>query len=184
MNFGLIALIFALSFAYITMNTIRTLLEMKGYKFWASLLSIAEIVTYVVGLSLVLSKLNNVWNVAAYALGYATGIYFGTWLEDKLRLGLLDVNVILPKTYESKKFAETIREEGYGVTVKNAQGREGARLEFEILTPRKREQHLYNFIEANNPDAFIISYEPKFIKGGFWRKTMRRRIQNRGRNIE
>ena len=87
---------------------------MKGYKFWASLLSIAEIVTHVVGLSLVLNKLNNVLNIAAYALGYAAGIYFGTWLEDKLRLGLLDVNVIL-KTDESKQFAETIRAEGYGV---------------------------------------------------------------------
>ncbi|AVK99419.1 DUF2179 domain-containing protein [Pediococcus inopinatus] len=184
MNYGQLALIFTLSFAYITMNTIRTLLEMKGYKLWASLLSIAEIVTYVVGLSLVLSKLNNVWNIAAYALGYGAGIYFGTWLEDRLRLGLLNVNVILPKTDESKKFAENIRDEGYGVTVKNAQGREGARLEFEILTPRKREQHLYNFIEANNPDAFIISYEPKFIKGGFWRKNLRKRVQKQNRNIE
>lgn len=184
MNYVQLALIFTLSFAYITMNTIRTLLEMKGYKLWASLLSIAEIVTYVVGLSLVLSKLNNVWNIAAYALGYGAGIYFGTWLEDRLRLGLLNVNVILPKTDESKKFAENIRDEGYGVTVKNAQGREGARLEFEILTPRKREQHLYNFIEANNPDAFIISYEPKFIKGGFWRKNLRKRVQKQNRNIE
>ncbi|MGN5727474.1 DUF2179 domain-containing protein, partial [Acinetobacter calcoaceticus] len=64
---------------------------------------------------------------------------------------------------------------GYGVTQSVAYGREGERMVLEILSPRKNERTLYKLINQLEPRAFIISYEPKFISGGFWTKKVRKR---------
>src|SRR5690625_6074639 len=43
----------------------------------------------------------------------------------------------------------------------------------QILTPKKYELRLYEDIKNLDPKAFIISYEPKQIHGGFWVKQVR-----------
>jgi uncharacterized protein YebE (UPF0316 family) len=45
----------------------------------------------------------------------------------------------------------------------------------EILSPRKTERTLYALIKEVEDRAFIISYEPKYISGGFWTKKVRKR---------
>ena len=70
----MLAMIFIINFAYITLNTIRFMLTMKGYRVIAPLVSMAEITIYVLGLSMVLNRLDNPLNLLVYALGYAVGI--------------------------------------------------------------------------------------------------------------
>ena len=137
----MLAMIFIINFAYITLNTIRFMLTMKGYRVIAPLVSMAEITIYVLGLSMVLNRLDNPLNLLVYALGYAVGISVGIKIEDYLALGYIMVSVILPS----------------------------------ILSPRKNERTLYKLINQLEPRAFIISYEPKFISGGFWTKKVRKR---------
>lgn len=171
----MLAMIFIINFAYITLNTIRFMLTMKGYRVIAPLISMAEITIYVLGLSMVLNRLDNPLNLLVYALGYAVGISVGIKIEDYLALGYIMVSVILPSTTEQFHLPETLREHGYGVTQSVAYGREGERMVLEILSPRKNERTLYKLINQLEPRAFIISYEPKFISGGFWTKKVRKR---------
>ncbi|MGX7351424.1 hypothetical protein RU97_GL000839 [Enterococcus canis] len=173
----MLLMIFVVNFAYITLNTIRFMLTMKGYRLLAPLVSMAEITIYVLGLSMVLNRLDNPINLVVYALGYAVGISVGIKIEDKLALGYIMVTVILPQTTEERNMPRILRENGYGVTVSHAEGREGERLVMEILSPRKSERTLYKLIQDLDSKAFIISYEPKFISGGFWTKKVRRRRQ-------
>ena len=70
---------------------------------------------------------------------------------------------------------EELREMGYGVTTRLAFGREGDRMVLEILTPRKTERKLYKQISEIEPKTFIISYEPKYINGGFWTRKVKKR---------
>ena len=74
MDLKLLLFIFGINFVYITLNTIRFMLTMKGYRLLAPVVSIFEITVYVVGLSMVLNRLDNPLNLMAYALGYGTGI--------------------------------------------------------------------------------------------------------------
>ena len=74
-----------------------------------------------------------------------------------------------------KFFPGILREHGYGVTQTSALGLEGERLVLEILSPRKSERELYRLIKEIEERAFIISYEPKYISGGFWTKKVRKR---------
>lgn len=166
-------LIFIINVVYISLNTIRFMLTMKSYRLAASLVSMVEVTIYVVGLGLVLDSLDNYINLAVYALGYGVGIALGIKIEEFLALGYIMVTAIVPNI--ETKMPEELRDLGYGVTTSLAFGREGDRMVLEILTPRKTERKLYKQISEIEPKTFIISYEPKYINGGFWTRKVKKR---------
>ena len=47
----------------------RTILTLKGYRYVAAVVSFMEVLVYVVGLGLVMSSLDQIQNIFAYALG-------------------------------------------------------------------------------------------------------------------
>lgn len=165
-------IIFVVNIVYVTFFTVRMILTLKGYRYIAAAVSVVEIIIYVVGLGLVLDNLNEIQNVIAYAVGYGCGVIIGTKIEEKMALGYITVNVITAD--EDKKLPRILRGHGYGVTDWSANGLEGNRTSMQILTPRKYELKLYATIQELDPKAFIISYEPKSIHGGFWVKSVKR----------
>lgn len=175
----MLAMIFFINFAYVTLNTLRFMLTMKGYRILAPLMSMVEITIYILGLSMVLDRLDNPINLLTYALGYAIGISVGIKIEDKLALGYIMVTVILPtNTDQEASLPRVLRKNGYGVTQSYGEGLEGERMVLEILSPRNTERTLYALIKEIEERAFIISYEPKYISGGFWTKKVHRRQKN------
>lgn len=171
LNWGILITIFLINVVYVTLSTVRLMLTMKGYQSVAPFVAMIEIAIYVVGLGLVLDNLDNAINVMVYSVGFGAGIYTGMKIEDKLALGHILVTTIVPDN--GWEVAEEIRGDGYGVTISQAYGREGSRFVLEILTPRSNERALYKLIHEIEPRAFVISYEPKYINGGFWTKRMK-----------
>ncbi|WP_099354947.1 DUF2179 domain-containing protein [Fredinandcohnia onubensis] len=168
----MVFIILVINIVYVSFFTIRMILTLKGQRYLAALISTVEVVIYVVGLGLVLDNLNQIQNLVAYAVGYGIGVIVGMKIEEKLALGYITVNVIT-KEYEMD-LPKKLRDEGYGVTTWQTQGREGDRLSMTILTPRKYEMKLYKTITDMDPKAFVITYEPKSIHGGFWVRAVRR----------
>lgn len=168
----MVTIIFVINVVYVTLSTMRMILTLKGRRYIAAFVSMFEIVIYVVGLGLVLDNLNEIQNLVAYALGFGTGVVVGTKIEEKLALGYITVNVV--SSNPDLNFTRKIREKGYGVTSWSSYGMDGDRLSMQILTPRKYELRLYEMIKGIDPKAFIISYEPKQIYGGFWVKQVRK----------
>lgn len=171
-GFIMVVIILLINVVYVSFFTIRMILTLKGYRYVAAFVSIFEVIIYILGLGLVLDNLNEIQNLIAYAVGYGIGVIVGMKIEEKLALGYIAVNVITTE-YE-KEFTKILRDQGYGVTSWEAYGREGGRLAMQILTPRKYELKLYKAIQDIDPKAFIISYEPKAIHGGFWVKSVRK----------
>lgn len=168
----MVLIIFSINIVYVTFFTVRMILTLKGYRYIAAGVSMVEVVIYVIGLRLVLENLNEIQNLVAYAIGYGCGVVIGTKIEEKMALGYITVNVIA--TDINNKLPAILRESGYGVTDWSANGLEGNRSAMQILTPRKYELKLYMKIKELDPKAFIISYEPKSIHGGFWVKSIRK----------
>lgn len=168
----MVAIILVINVVYVSLNTLRMILTLKGRTYIAAFLSMFEIVMYVVGLGLVLNNLDQIQNIIAYAVGFGLGIIVGSMIEAKLALGYITVNVI--SSDPNIEFTRKLRDLGYGVTSWFAYGMEGDRLVMQILTPRKYELKLYESIKTIDPKAFIISYEPKQINGGFWVKQVRK----------
>ncbi len=168
----LVLIIFVINIVYVSFFTVRMIMTLKGYRYLAALISVFEIVIYVVGLGLVLDSLDQIQNLIAYALGYGSGVIIGTKIEEKMALGYITVNVITDEI--NRELASTLRSKGYGVTDWAAHGMEGNRSAMQILTPRKFELQLYSTIAELDPKAFIISYEPKTIRGGFLMKSVKK----------
>jgi len=180
--YAVVIIILVINIVYVSFFTMRMILTMKGRRYVAALVSMVEIVIYIIGLGLVLENLNEIQNIVAYALGYGIGVVVGMKIEEKLALGYITVNVV--SSNPDIAFTRKLREKGYGVTSWFSYGMEGDRLSMQILTPRKYELQLYETIQEIDPKAFIISYEPKHIHGGFWVKQVRRGRLYRKRNEE
>src|SRR5690625_7305167 len=113
MNWLLLGQIFLINLLYITLNTIRVILTMRGYRKVAPLIAIIEGTIYTVGLSMVMQYLSNPIYLIAYALGFGVGIYTGMMIEDRLALGYSVIRIIQDEL--DHLLPESIREMGYGV---------------------------------------------------------------------
>lgn len=168
----IVAIILVVNVIYVSCSTIRMILTLKGRRYLAAAVSTVEVVVYIIGLSIVLDNLDGIQNIAAYAVGYALGIIIGSIIEERLALGYITINVV--SSNPELEFTKKLRKEGFGVTSWTTQGMEGDRLSMQILTPRKQELRLYQVITGIDPSAFMIAYEPKYIKGGFWVRQVRK----------
>ncbi|MFS0577509.1 DUF2179 domain-containing protein [Sporosarcina sp. 179-K 3D1 HS] len=167
-----VLIIFLINIVYVTFSTVRMILTLKGYRYIAALVSVFEVVIYVIGLGLVLDNLTKIENLVAYALGFGCGIIIGSKIEEKMALGYITVNVITADA--DSDLPGLLRKEGYGVTHWSANGLDGSRSAMQILTPRKFELKLYQTIKDIDPKAFISTYETKTIHGGFWVRSVRK----------
>lgn len=163
--------IFIINVAYVTCLTMRTILTLKGYRYVAAIVSFLEVLVYVIGLGMVMSSLDQIQNVLAYAFGFSIGIIVGMKIEEKLALGYTVVNVTSSE-YELD-LPRQLRDLGYGVTHNTAYGRDGKRLILQILTPRRFEAKLIETIKQIDEKAFMVAYEPRTIHGGFWAKGVK-----------
>jgi uncharacterized protein YebE (UPF0316 family) len=160
-----IILIILLQLIYVPIYTLRTIFLVKGVTVLASILGIFEMLVYVFGLSLVFSGHQSFLAMAVYAVGFGIGIILGTKLESKLAIGY--INVTANTQNKNCELINTLRQNGFGVTSYTGEGRDSDRYRLEILTKRTRENELIATIEKFEPNAFIISYEPRRFKGGF-----------------
>lgn len=170
MNWLLLAQIFLINLVYITLNTIRVILTMRGYRKVAPILAVIEVTIYTLGLSLVMQYLSEPIYLIVYALGFGVGIYTGMLIEDRMALGYSVVYIVTNSLDHA--LAENLRELGYGVTIQAGYGRDGDRLILTVLAPRSKEVQLFKAIDELRPTAFYYSSEAKYIQGGFWTKNI------------
>src|SRR5690625_1322870 len=161
-----VIIILVINIVYVSFFTMRMILTMKGRRYAAAIVSMFEVVVYIIGLGLVLENLNEIQNIVAYALGYGIGVVIGMKIEEKLALGYITVNVV--SSNPDIAFTRKLRDKGYGVTSWFSYGMDGDRLSMQILTPRKYELQLYETIQSIDPKAFIISLKQKLFHVDFW----------------
>ena len=167
-----IILILVLQLIYVPLLTLRTIFLVKNMTVIASLLGFAEALIYVFGLSLVFSGDQGPLAMLVYALGFGLGILIGGVVENKLAIGYNSFSVNLME--KNTDLINHLRNEGFGVTVYEGEGRDSKRYRLDILTKRNREEELLDLIDEFEPRAFIVSYEPRRFKGGFLVNTMRK----------
>ncbi len=167
---GLLAgylIIFTSRVVDVSMSTMRTLMVMQGRKVQAAFIGFFEIMIYVTALNKVVSGLDNPLNLLAYALGFACGTYVGITIEGKIALGNLSAQVIL-KTSDNFELIEALRENGFGVTVLEGQGKEGKREILSIAMNRKDLDTLRDLVNKFDDKAFITVNSINPVGGGFF----------------
>lgn len=168
---SMILVIIAINIVYVSLFTVRLIFVMKGQRLLASVLSAVEVFTYIIGLNIALANIDKPLNLLAYCFGWGSGVYLGSKIEEWLALGYVTFQIVVDSS--ESNLPETLREKGFGVTSWLAEGREGSRLTMLVLVKRSNEKKLLKTIEELAPRAFLISYDPRYFRGGFWAKTLR-----------
>lgn len=162
-------LIFIARVCDVTLATLRTILVVQGRKIPAAILGFIEITIYVLILNTVMKNMDNIFNVIAYGLGFATGNYVGIAIEDKLALGNISVQIIVNKDMEPE-LTLALRGRGYGVTVLDGHGRLTETSVLIVVISRKEYERLRYVCKKIAPNAFITVNSIKQWSGGFFKK--------------
>jgi len=148
-----ILLIIALRLVDVSLGTVRIILLSRRYRLFPALIGFVEVFTWLVAATMVFSNLNSPPRMLAYAGGFGLGTYLGTLLESWLAVGNTMMRVVSP--VQSPQVAGELRHAGFGVTVINADGRDGeVRLAFTII-PRRRRREALGIIHDLDPTAFV-----------------------------
>lgn len=158
--FIFVARIFDVSF-----STIRVLMLTKGKRGLAAFLGFFEVIIYITALSWVVQELNSPLKILAYALGYSCGTLVGGFLEEKLAVGLVLIQLI-PKNH-SRELIAALRAENFGVTVIEGEGRTGPRSILNITLRRKNIPRLQAIVNRIDPESFFTIFDARSTKGGY-----------------
>lgn len=159
--------IFFLRLINLSADTVRLLFLIQGRKFIVWILGFVQSVLYVVAIGSVLSRLDNVWFLLAYAGGFSTGTSLGMWFEERLALGHLQVTII--STSLGSSIAEHLRREGFAVTEIPARGKDGMVSILHCDVARK-DLHLVETVATEaDPTAFMTTENVRPLRAGFWR---------------
>lgn len=153
----------------VSLATIRTLMIVRGNRLQAAMIGFFEVIVYITALNRVVGGLNNPANLMAYALGFATGNYVGSFIEEKLAIGLITVQIIT----RNPAMVENIRQKGFGVTVLEGMGKEGSRQVLMVSLSRKALPFLLDLVEQEDQAAFVTVMDTKVTRGGYFKQTMK-----------
>ena len=176
-NMSKLLLIVLVQLLYVPMLTLRTISMVKNLKVFTAFFGFMEALIYIFGLVIVLSGEQTVLEMVVYAIGFALGLIVGIYVEQKLAIGFISMQVTISD--DNQEMIIFLREQGFGVTIFRGEGKYANRVRLDILTKRKRETELINAIYRYEPSAFIVAYEPKTFKGGYLTEIMRKRVAKR-----
>lgn len=159
-------LIFIARVIDVTFGTIRIIFISKGEKFLAPLFGFFEIIVWLFAIGQIMQNLTNLTYYFAYAGGFATGNFVGMFIEEKMAMGTLVIQIITKK--DSSKLIEALKLKNYGITIVDAQGATGdVKIIFTVIK-RKNVGDVVCMIKEFNPKAFFSIEEVRMAREGIF----------------
>jgi uncharacterized protein YebE (UPF0316 family) len=160
-------LIFILRVSDMTLDTLRVLFVMRGKKRVAWILGFFQSAIFVLAIGRVLTQLNNPLNIIGYAAGFATGNVVGMFIEERIAIGHVLINIISPR--RGSAIVSHLRQNGYAVTELSGRGKDGMVSMINCSVLRKQVDTIRELVNEIDPDAFITAEDVRPVRRGFWR---------------
>ncbi len=161
-------LIFGLRVADMALDTVRVLFVVRGRKKLAWILGFFQSLIFVIAITSVLESLMaNPLKILGYAAGFATGNVVGMYIEERLAIGHIHINIISPM--RGHVVAEKIRSSGFAVTEVPAHGKSGMVSMLLVDVLRKDVDKIETVVLEADPDAFVTAEDVRPVRRGFWR---------------
>jgi uncharacterized protein YebE (UPF0316 family) len=159
--------IFLLRVTDMSLDTLRVLFVIRGRRPLAWTLGFMQSALWVIAITTVLSNLDNLWNLAAYASGFATGNVVGMIIEERLAIGHAHIRIISSR--RGNAIVEAVREAGYAATEVAGRGKDGTVAVISCSIRRKDISKVQREIYKVDPDVFVTLEEIRPLHRGFWR---------------
>lgn len=157
-------LIFVARVFDVSIGTLRIIFVSKGKKLLAPLLGFFEVLIWIAVIGKIMENLDNIYCYIGYAGGFAAGNYVGMLLEEKLAMGVVGIRVITRKP--ATELIQSLKDDGYGLTVMPAEGATGHVDVIYTLVNRKDLPGVIDEIKHYNPNAFYTIEDIKFVNKG------------------
>ncbi|MDH4207260.1 MAG: DUF5698 domain-containing protein [Anaerolineae bacterium] len=159
--------IFCLRLIDVSMGTVRILMAVRGRRLLAGVIGFFEVTIFLVAISQVVANIQNLWNVLGYAGGFAVGTIVGMTIENKLAIGLAEVDIV--SLGNGTKIAEALREQGYGATEFLGAGKSNLVDMVRTVVRRREVPAVMDIATAADDEAFITVTEMQRAQRGRWR---------------
>lgn len=151
----------------VSLMTLRIVFITKGERKIGAIVAFLEVSIWLIIVTFVLNDLMaDPFKAVFYALGFAIGNYIGSIFEEKIGLGLSQVQIIV-KAEHGIDLAQRLRGEGYAVTMVLGEGKNQERYILFMYVKRKRVKHLLDVATETQNNAVITVMETKPLYGGF-----------------
>ncbi len=104
----------------VSLGTVRIIFVSKGEKFLAPIIGVFEVFIWVVIISQIFTRANDLVSYLSYAAGYAAGNYIGILLEQRIAYG-----IVLCRIYTRKNGMELVQlmnKVNFGATMTHGKG--------------------------------------------------------------
>lgn len=143
----------------VSLGTLRTMAMVRGARLVAFVLGFLEVALWIFAASGIFKNLDNLYTahglilVSFYCAGYASGIFVGLTIEERLAIGERVVRIF---TRKGAEVAACIRAMGIPVTEFDGSGRDGPIALLYCGTKRRRVPKLLESVKAVDSEAFWV----------------------------
>lgn len=171
-------ILFALRIANNAIGTVRLLMLAQQRRLLTAILGCFEALTFAITIAGVVTDLTNILNLAAYSLGFGVGAYLGMWLEARLFVSYMAVQVFTSAAGHDA--ADALRTAGFAVTETFGMGRDGRVSILRSVIVKRDVSRYLALAQKLDPDAFIEVDEARAIYQGWMRRpgSLAGRVEN------
>jgi len=152
----------------ITIQSLKTCMMVKGQRLKAAGLGCIECTVWGLVISTIRGTLgDNLFLLAFYCVGYATGLFLGSTLESKIALGTSNLQLIA-NDENTEKIIEYLKENARGYTVFGGHGStDKMNMIFIVLPRREALATLKEIRKLCQNNVFVVASEVSKYAGGY-----------------
>lgn len=152
----------------ITIQSLKTCMMVKGQRLKAAGLGFVECTIWGLVISTIIGTLgDNIFLLAFYCVGYATGLFLGSTIENKIALGTSSLELIA-NDENAEIIVEYLRQNNRGYTIFEGHGSQEKMNMIFIVLPRKDTPGVLKKIRTLcNNKVFVVSSEVSKYAGGY-----------------
>ena len=161
-------LVCAAKIVEITVQSLKTCMMVKGQRLKAAGLGLLECAIWGLVISTIIGTLgDNLFLLAFYCVGYATGLFLGSTIESKIALGTSNLE-LFANDENTRKIIEYLKENNRGYTVLDGHGStEKMNMIFIVLPRREAVRVLKDIRRLCDNKVFVVASEVSKYAGGY-----------------
>ena len=161
-------LVCAAKIVEITVQSLKTCMMVKGQRLKAAGLGLLECAIWGLVVSTIIGTLgDNLFLLAFYCVGYATGLFLGSTIESKIALGTSNLE-LFANDENTEKIIEYLKENNRGYTVLDGYGStEKMNMIFIVLPRREAVRVLKDIRRLCDNKVFVVASEVSKYAGGY-----------------
>jgi len=161
----------------VTLGTLRIIFVSKGEKYKAPLIGFFEVFVWIVIISQILARANDMLSYFSYAAGYASGNYVGILIEKRIAYG-----IVLCRIYTQKngmKLVQILNQPNFGATLRHGVGSSNEVDIIEAVIDRKEMKTIVRTLNVFDSNIFYVVEDVRTRQNGIFPK--RKNILSRWR---